>query len=70
MEKNIVLKIEGMSCGHCVNHVEKALKDVLGTSAVKVDLAAGSAEVSFNDEITTVAALCEAVADAGYTASA
>ena len=70
MEKKIVLKVEGMSCAHCVNHVEKALKDVLGTVSVNVNLAAGSAEVSFNDEITTVASLCEAVVDAGYTASA
>ena len=70
MEKNVVLKIGGMSCGHCVKHVEKALKDVLGTVSVKVDLAAGSAEVRFNDEIATLDTLCAAVADAGYTASA
>lgn len=33
--KNITLKVEGMSCGYCVNAVEGALKEI-GASG-KVD---------------------------------
>ena len=38
MNKKITLKIEGMSCGHCKNAVEKAIKTVLGVSDAQVDL--------------------------------
>ena len=34
-----VLKVEGMSCGHCVNSIEKSVGSLSGVSAVKVDLA-------------------------------
>ncbi|NLY43506.1 MAG: heavy-metal-associated domain-containing protein [Clostridiaceae bacterium] len=30
--------IEGMSCNHCVRHVEEALKDIDGVMSVSVDL--------------------------------
>lgn len=32
------LLIEGMTCGHCVMHVEEALKGIFGVKSVKVDL--------------------------------
>ena len=34
--KNITLKVEGMSCQHCVNSIEGALKEIGATG--KVDL--------------------------------
>ncbi len=39
------LRIKGMSCGHCVKAVEKALSEVPGVEKVQVDLAAGTATV-------------------------
>lgn len=42
---DIVLKIEGMSCGGCASSVEKALR-ASGADNVKVDLAAGKASFS------------------------
>ena len=59
-----LLKIEGMSCGHCVMHVQSALEDVPGVVSAKVDLMERSAMVEgegLNDQ-----ALRAAVADAGY----
>jgi copper chaperone len=59
-----LLKIEGMSCGHCVMHVRSALEDVQGVKSAKVDLLERSAMVegeSLDDQ-----ALRAAVADAGY----
>ncbi|MFZ3109907.1 MAG: heavy-metal-associated domain-containing protein [Rectinemataceae bacterium] len=59
-----LLKIEGMSCGHCVMHVQSALEDVAGVKSAKVDLLERSAMVegeNLNDQ-----ALRAAVADAGY----
>lgn len=43
--------IEGMSCGHCVNHVEEALKEIPGVKAVKVDLAGKYAIVKLDHEV-------------------
>ena len=68
MEKTMILDIEGMSCAHCVKHVETALNDLAGVASVKADLAAGTAVVRFDDGVTGLEAFCSAVEDAGYTA--
>jgi copper chaperone len=62
--ENVVLQVEGMSCGHCVNSVEGALKN-LGTAA-KVDLASKSVSVDFDENKVTLAAIKEAIEDQGY----
>jgi copper chaperone CopZ len=59
-----LLKIEGMSCGHCVMHVQSALEDVPGVKSAKVDLMDRSAMVE--GETLSDQALRAAVADAGY----
>lgn len=46
-----ILTIEGMMCGHCSMHVEKALKSVEGVTDVTIDLQKKTAEVSVNKEI-------------------
>lgn len=63
----IVLKIEGMSCQHCVVSISKALKDLKGIKDVKVSLEKGSAEVSYDDTLVTLSRMKDAVTDAGYT---
>ncbi|HNX72866.1 MAG TPA: heavy-metal-associated domain-containing protein [Spirochaetales bacterium] len=59
-----LMKIEGMSCNHCVMHVKSALEGVPGVKSAQVDLANKSAVVegeNLDDE-----ALRAAVSDAGY----
>lgn len=58
------LAIAGMSCGGCVNTVGKALRAVPGTQVDAVTV--GSATVSYDAGLTTVAALEQAVRDAGF----
>lgn len=43
------IKIEGMSCEHCVKSVETALSSLKGISSVKVDLAKKEAVVEAVD---------------------
>jgi copper chaperone len=62
--QTITLKVEGMSCGHCVNSVEGAVKG-LGASG-KVDLAAGSVTVEFDETKVSLDAIKEAIEDQGY----
>ena len=66
----VALSITGMTCGHCRQKAEDALKAVSGVWLAVVDLEAGAAEVEFDDKRTDVAALIAAVGAAGYGASA
>ena len=67
MKKQI--SIEGMSCGHCVKHVENALMEVSGVEKVNVSLADKYAIVELKQDVLD-SVLKEAVAEAGYEAVA
>ncbi len=59
------IKINGMSCDHCVRAVEYALNEIAGVSNVKIDLEKG--EASFNqDQVLEAQVIIEAVGKAGY----
>ena len=60
-----VLQVEGMMCGHCKAHVEKALLAVPGVESAEADLDAKTATVMGNADRT---ALIAAVKEAGYEA--
>ena len=64
--KRTTLKIDGMSCGHCVTSVKKALESIDGVAATEV--AVGKATVEFDSVATSVEGLIEAVSGAGYFA--
>jgi uncharacterized membrane protein YraQ (UPF0718 family)/copper chaperone CopZ len=64
----VVLDIDGMTCSHCADAVNRALKEVEGVSRVRVDLKDGRAFVDGTGLDTGV--LCGAVSDLGYRASA
>ncbi|GAB5518410.1 MAG: copper chaperone CopZ [Rhodothermales bacterium] len=61
------LSISGMSCGHCVRAVETALNDLAGVTVNQVNLADGTAHVTYNDAQTPRTALVAAVEEEGYT---
>jgi copper chaperone len=64
--ERLTMNVEGMSCGHCVHAVSKALEDLDG---VTVDtIAVGSATVSYDPSATSVGQITRAVEDAGYQA--
>jgi copper chaperone len=63
--QDVTLKIEGMSCGHCVAAVAGALKSVEGVEVKEV--AIGRAEVSLDPESGALADATSAIETAGYT---
>jgi copper chaperone len=63
-----ILKIEGMSCGHCVRAVTDALKRTAGVQRADVNLEEGRAVVEFDSAQTSPRALANAVMDEGYVA--
>jgi copper chaperone len=68
MSEKTRLKVEGMSCQHCVSAVNDALSALPGVEKVKVDLKKGEAKVQHGVEVS-VQALKDAVVAAGFSAS-
>jgi copper chaperone len=62
----LVMKIDGMSCGHCVAAVRRALEEVAGVRVEAV--AVGSARVAYDAAMVAPAAVVAAVEEAGYGA--
>ena len=58
------LRIEGMSCGHCVARVQKSLEKVEGAHVGRVDI--GSAWVAYDPSRVGPEQIRQAVEDAGY----
>jgi copper chaperone len=64
--REIQIDISGMSCGHCVARVTKALSSVPG---VRVDdVQVGSARVAYEPSAASPDAILRAVRDLGYGA--
>lgn len=59
------IKIKGMSCGHCVMAVERALGAIAGIKDVKVDLKSGSASYEETKPVDAKI-IADAVKKAGY----
>lgn len=64
--QRVTVDIEGMSCSHCLNAVNRALAALPG---VEIDsVAIGRADVRLDETVTSPAQLEAAVANAGYRA--
>ena len=64
---DIVLKIEGMTCGGCKASVERLLAAQPGVKHAAVDLASGRATLTVEESVVPQA-LAAAVEGAGYDA--
>ncbi len=62
------ITVRGMTCGHCVSRVEKALQAVPGTIGAYVDLTEGIAEVDYDEDAVSIDQLVAAVKENGYEA--
>jgi len=67
MSQTIELKIEGMTCDHCVRSITNAVQDVEGVASAKVSLASNSAVVEGNQ--IDIKKIIEAIEEEGYTAT-
>ena len=63
----VTLHIEGMSCGHCVNSVNRALHGLSGVVVDRVQV--GRADVDVAEGGPSLTAIAEAVRAAGYPAT-
>ena len=61
--------VTGMSCSACSARVEKAVGKLVGAENVSVNLLTNSMQVKFDEAKISIAAIVEAVVNAGYGAS-
>ena len=67
--ERVTLAITGMTCGHCVAAVKKALTAVPGVGEVDVTLAPPRAVVSLDASMASMETLTKATAEEGYPSS-
>ena len=60
------LKIQGMTCNHCVMRVTKALKAIPGVQDAQVDLQKAEAVVSYDETQVNQSEFSAAVGNVGY----
>ncbi|WP_159888448.1 copper ion binding protein [Paenibacillus puerhi] len=62
--KNVTLNVQGMSCQHCVNSIEGALKEMGVTG--KANLKGESVDVSFDEQKVSLDQIKEVIEEQGY----
>jgi copper chaperone len=60
----LTMDISGMTCGHCVGSVKRALQGLDGVAVEQVTI--GTAKVSYDADATSPARIAEAIAEEGY----
>jgi len=64
-KQTVTLKVEGMSCNHCVGAVTDALQEV-GATDIVVNLEAGTVALAYDTDQLELDAAVNAIEDAGY----
>ncbi len=67
--ERVTLEVRGMSCGHCVAAVKKALAGLPGVGEVEVSLDPPRAKVSYDPAKTAPDSLTKATEAEGYPSS-
>ncbi len=62
--KKLRLKIEGMTCNHCVMHVKKELEKMTGVNVKEVKI--GSAEIEYDENLVSAGDFSLVIEEAGY----
>lgn len=65
--ETILLNVEGMSCGSCVKHVERAVSSIQGVEKVVVELKTGEVRVE-GQSLPETNEIIQALKDDGYPA--
>lgn len=63
---DVVLKVEGMSCGHCEKSVKDGLGKLNGVNNVEVQLEEGEVNVDYDQTVVSLEEICEQIEDLGY----
>lgn len=67
MVDHVTLKVEGMSCGHCVKAIESSVTKISGVDNVQVHLENGTVDVEFNKDVVEVEKITNTIEEQGYS---
>ena len=60
------IQVAGMTCGHCVETVTKAINSIKGISQVSVSLETKQVTVDFDESQTNVDVISSKITEAGF----
>lgn len=60
-----IVKVAGMGCGSCVAKITKAIQQLDGEAAVRIDRTQGKVEVASAESLQAV---CQVITELGYPA--
>ncbi|MDR2780097.1 MAG: copper chaperone CopZ [Synergistaceae bacterium] len=64
--ETVTLKVEGMSCDHCVKAITSSVGKLAGVESVKVSLEAGTAEIKFDGSKVGLERIKSEIEDQGF----
>tara|TARA_B100000686_G_C16696325_1_gene920745 strand:- start:897 stop:1106 length:210 start_codon:yes stop_codon:yes gene_type:complete len=64
--KKITIGVEGMTCGHCVETVEKVLGNLEGVEKIVVNLPKEQVFIEFNDSKIRIESIYVKIKEAGF----
>ena len=63
------IKVEGMTCQHCVQTITDALNKITGLNTVNVDLVKKEVSVKFNENETKLKKIFDKIIEVGFELS-
>ena len=60
------IKVEGMTCQHCVQTITEALNNITGLNTVNVDLVKKEVRVKFNENETKLKKIFDKIIEVGF----
>ena len=63
------IKVEGMTCQHCVQTITDALNNITGLNTVNVDLVKKEVSVKFNENETKLQKISDKIIEVGFELS-
>ena len=67
--KQELIKVEGMTCQHCVQTIMKALKKIPGLNAIDVSLDNKEVKVCFDDKEINLQEITKKIVEVGFEIS-
>ena len=64
--KQVILKVEGMSCRHCVRAIQQGLEQLPGVQKARVDLDSQRLAVEYDESLVSMTNISELISDLGY----
>ena len=60
------LKVEGMTCQHCVETITEALGEIVGTNKVEVYLDKKEVQINYNEKETNLKEISNKIVEMGF----